>query len=96
MNELFGIVTAQQCYLRSRPGRSESENESQITDEIFSGWAVRIFTKGEEELSRVKLNEARFPQMRTKRTETVESEFNEAGICDLSSNKVCRQKNANA
>lgn len=41
MEEWFGIVTTEHCFLRSAPGEKEEENESGIEDEIFSGWAVR-------------------------------------------------------
>ena len=41
MEEWFGIVTTEHCFLRSAPGGNEAENESGIEDEIFSGWAVR-------------------------------------------------------
>lgn len=36
MSEVFGIVTAKQCFLRQAPGIGDVE------DEIFSGWAVRL------------------------------------------------------
>lgn len=48
MEDIFGIVTAQHCYLRSMPGRSEWENASGIEDEIFSGWAVRLLAEEKE------------------------------------------------
>ncbi len=42
MSGIFGIVTAEHCYLRQLPGSSETENVSGVEDEIFSGWAVRL------------------------------------------------------
>lgn len=48
MNEIFGIVTSEHCYIRHAPGSSENENQSGIEDEIFSGWAVRIFQETEK------------------------------------------------
>ncbi|MCD7841321.1 MAG: hypothetical protein LUG56_02505 [Lachnospiraceae bacterium] len=42
----YGIVTAQNCFLRG--------NNSGIEDEVFSGWAVRVFP-GTEENGRVKI-----------------------------------------
>ena len=41
--EQFGIVISEHCYLRREPGEREDCNESGIEDEIFSGWAVRVF-----------------------------------------------------
>lgn len=45
--EPFGIVISEQCYLRRTAGIREDCNESGIEDEIFSGWAVRIFPETE-------------------------------------------------
>lgn len=47
MNNKFGIVTAEHCYLRQSAGSSEIVNESGIEDEIFSGWAVRPVSEEE-------------------------------------------------
>lgn len=44
----LAIVTAEHCYLRKTAGSSEAVNESTIEDEIFSGWAVRLFPETEE------------------------------------------------
>lgn len=48
MNEIFGIVTEEHCYLHQRPGIDGKRNPSGIEDEIFSGWAVRILPETEE------------------------------------------------
>lgn len=48
MSEIFGIVTEEHCYLRKAPGSSDGRNENGIEDEIFSGWAVRIYPETEE------------------------------------------------
>lgn len=48
MNNTFGIVTAEHCYLRSKAGVCGEQNESGITDEIFSGWAVRLLPETEQ------------------------------------------------
>lgn len=49
MKKWFGIVTTEHCCLRQRPGSSDGRNESELTDEIFSGWAVRVFPETEEQ-----------------------------------------------
>lgn len=45
---IFGIVTAQNCFLRTLPGCTGDCNESGIEDEIFSGWAVRAEEQSEK------------------------------------------------
>lgn len=47
MENKFGIVTAEHCYLRQAQGANERENETGIEDEIFSGWAVRAVSEEE-------------------------------------------------
>ncbi len=39
----LAVITSRHCYLREAPGENKDQNSSEITDEIFSGWAVRIF-----------------------------------------------------
>ena len=46
--EQFGLVISEHCYLRQAPGTSAEQNDSGIEDEIFSGWAVRIFPETQE------------------------------------------------
>lgn len=46
--EKYGLVVSEDCYLRQQPGNSPDKNESGIEDEIFSGWAVRVFPETEE------------------------------------------------
>ncbi len=48
MAEQFAIVTSGHCYLRRMPGGSADQNSSEIVDEIFSGWAVRLFLETAE------------------------------------------------
>lgn len=43
MREQFGLVVSEHCYLRQA-----GQNDSGIEDEIFSGWAVRIFPETQE------------------------------------------------
>ena len=42
MDEFFGIITEENCFLRSQPGEDRGHNTSGIVDEIFSGWAIRL------------------------------------------------------
>lgn len=44
MDEFFGIITEENCFLRSQPGEDREHNTSGIEDEIFSGWAVRLIS----------------------------------------------------
>ncbi|MCC8102340.1 MAG: serine hydrolase [Clostridiales bacterium] len=60
MESNLRIVTDENCFLRGKPGMEAAEqadganpclpgeNESGIEDEIFSGWAVRVFPETEE------------------------------------------------
>lgn len=43
MDEKFGMITAKQAYIRWSAEKEDGKNISGIEDEIFSGWAVRIF-----------------------------------------------------
>ena len=43
MREYLAIVTAEHAYLRAGAEGESGENTTGITDEIFSGWAVRVF-----------------------------------------------------
>lgn len=46
--EQYGLVISEHCYLRQAPGISAEKNDSGIEDEIFSGWAVRMFPETQE------------------------------------------------
>ncbi|MCD8074757.1 MAG: hypothetical protein LUF27_06945 [Lachnospiraceae bacterium] len=60
MESNLRIVTDENCFLRGKPGMEATEqadganpclpgkNDSGIEDEIFSGWAVRVFPETEE------------------------------------------------
>lgn len=47
MKNQYAIVKTEQCYLWVKPGEEE-DNQSSVSDEIFSGWAVRILPMKQE------------------------------------------------
>lgn len=50
----LGLITAPQCFLYDEPGEpSASRGIGPQTDEIFSGWAVRILETGQENWARI-------------------------------------------